>query len=75
MESHAIAQSLDTARYRSYIVDPNSQPHSHRGKKLVKKENDLDQLSSGAIGRNLVQKYDDIIIKGDYSDKTETRIG
>ena len=55
-------------------MDPNSQPHSHRGKKLVKKENDLDQLSSGAIGRNLVQKYDDIIIKGDYSDKTETRI-
>lgn len=56
-------------------MDPNSQPHSHRGKKLVKKENDLDQLSSGAIGRNLIPKYEDVIFKGDYSDKKETRNG
>ena len=75
MESHAIAQSLDTVRYRKYIINPNSQTHSQRGSLIVKKENDIDQLSSGAIGRSLIPKYDDIIIKGNFNEQKDIKTG
>lgn len=67
MELNTMTHSMDVTRYKKYMIDLSSKSHiSQRSVFNLKKEKDLDQLTSGMIGKNIIPKVEDISVRDDF---------
>ena len=73
MEQNKLTHSMDVERYKKYLLDLNSKSNVFSQKSvfnLKREKEDLDQLTSGDIGKNIM-KYEDIVVdsaRDDFKD-------